>query len=109
MSDIKIESNIVGDWDVSALTPFGVTKSTVTISSKEPYVSGTIVGENGSLDFNNGKFDGNKLSFSATVDTPIKATLFANVEIINNKFFSGTLMIDQYMRIDVKGSKNVDL
>jgi hypothetical protein len=67
------------------------------------------VGENGSLDFNNGKFDGNKLSFFATVDTPIKATLFVNVEIVNDKFFSGTLMIDQYMRIDVKGSKNVNL
>ncbi|CAB4143283.1 hypothetical protein UFOVP784_105 [uncultured Caudovirales phage] len=108
MNDQK-QLDITGEWDVSALTPFGVTKSKVIISSEEPYISGTIIGENGSLDFNNGKFEGDKLSFSTTVDTPIKATLFVNVDIINNKAFSGTLTIDQYMTISVKGNKNVNL
>jgi hypothetical protein len=107
MSDIKL--NIIGKWDVSALTPFGINEATVKILAVEPNVSGTIVGKNGSLDFTNGIIDGNKLSFSATVDTPIKATLFADVEIVDDKAFSGTLKIDEYMTIDIRGDKNVDL
>jgi hypothetical protein len=103
------ELNITGEWDVSALTPFGATKSKVTISSKESYISGTIIGENGSLDFSDGKFEGNKLLFSTTVDTPIKATLVVDVEVTDDKTFSGTLKIDEYMTIDIKGNKNVNL
>lgn len=109
MSNIKIESNIIGEWDVSALTPFGVAKSKVTIVSADPYISGTIVGENGSLDFDNGTVNSDNLSFSATVDTPIKATLFVDVKIIDSKFFSGTLKVDKYMEISIEGSKNVNL
>ena len=100
--------DIIGDWTVSALTPFGISSSNVNIKSIEPFVSGTIVGERGSLDFDNGIVSSDTITFSATVDTPIKATLTVNVEVIDDKF-KGTLEVDQYMKIDIRGQKNVNL
>jgi hypothetical protein len=104
----KILSNIIGNWKVSALTPFGISSSNVNIKSIEPFVSGTIVGERGSLDFDNGIVSGDKITFSATVDTPIKATFTVNVQVVDDKF-EGTLEIDQYVKLDIKGQKNVNL
>jgi hypothetical protein len=104
----KIFSNIIGNWKVSVLTPFGTSNASATIESIEPFVSGTIVGERGSLDFDNGVVSGDTIIFSATVDTPIKATLTVNVEVVDDKF-EGTLEIDQYGKLDIKGEKNVNL
>jgi hypothetical protein len=100
--------DIIGDWEVFTLTPFGISSSKVSIKSIEPLVSGTIVGERGSLDFDNGVITGNTLTFLVTADTPIKATLTVNVEVIDDKF-QGTLQIDQYAKLDIRGEKNVNL
>jgi hypothetical protein len=108
MNSINTNLNTTGDWDVFALTPFGTSKSKVTFASVEPVVSGTITGERGSLNFSNGVIDGNKLTFSTVVDTPIKATLFVDVEVFEDKF-AGTLTVDEYMKIDIRGQKNVNL
>jgi hypothetical protein len=43
-----------------------------------------------------------------TADTPIKATLTMRVEVIDDKF-KGTLEVDQYMKVDIRGQKNVNL
>ena len=107
MNDQKI-SNIIGDWQVSAFTPFGVSNSTAKITSIEPFVSGTIIGERGSLDFDNGTFENNVLTLSMIADTPIRATLVVNAEVIDDKF-EGTLQVDEYMKIVIKGQKNVNL
>ena len=104
----KILSSIIGNWKVFALTPFGISNSNVNIKSIEPFVSGTIVGERGSLDFDNGIVSGDTITFSATVDTPIKATFIVNIQVVDDKF-EGTLEIDQYVKLDIKGQKNVNL
>jgi hypothetical protein len=107
MNDQKTP-NIIGNWQVSAFTPFGVSNSAVNITSIEPFVSGTIIGERGSLDFDNGTLVSNILTFSVIADTPIRATLAVNVEVIDDKF-EGTLQVDEYMKIVIKGQKNVNL
>ena len=107
MNDQKTP-NIIGDWQVSAFTPFGVSSSTAKITSIEPFVSGTIIGERGSLDFDNGTVENNILAFSVIADTPIRATLVVSAEVIDDKF-EGTLQVDEYMKIVIKGQKNVNL
>ena len=107
MNDQKT-SNIIGNWQVSAFTPFGVSNSTANITSIEPFVSGTIIGERGSLDFDNGTFENNVLTLSVIADTPIRATLTVKVEVTEDKF-EGTLQVDEYMKIVIKGQKNVNL
>ncbi len=108
MNSIDISLDIIGNWDVSTFTPFGISTSKVTISSIEPFISGIINGEKGSLTFTNGEISDNTLTFSANVDTPIKATLYVSVEIIGDKFV-GILTIDEYAKLNIKGQKNVNL
>lgn len=100
--------NIVGNWDVVVDTPFGESKAKAKIKELKPSVSGTVDGENGSLDFNDGNIVDNVLTFTSSVDTPIKATLFVSVKITENKFV-GHLLIDEYMKVNIRGVKNVDL
>lgn len=104
----KILSNIIGTWQVSVPTPFGINISNVNIKSIEPFVSGTITGERGSIDFDNCIVSGDTITFCVTVDTPIKATLTVSVKVIDDKF-QGTLEIDQYTKLPIIGKKNVDL
>ncbi len=101
-------SSLIGNWNVVIDTPFGESKAKASIKELNPFVSGTIDGENGSFDFNNGIINENKLTFSATVDTPIKATLSVGV-YMENEEFTGTLMIDEYMTVNIRGIKNVNL
>jgi hypothetical protein len=101
-------SNIIGNWDVIVYTPFGESKAVASIKKLDPFVSGTIDGERGSFDFSNGTISENTLTFFAPVDTPIKANLSVSVEVESDKF-TGTLMVDKYMSVAIKGVKNVSI
>jgi hypothetical protein len=100
--------NIIGNWDVIVDTPFGESKALALIKAINPFITGTIDGERGSFDFDNGVVNENVLTFFASVDTPIKAKLSVDVAIEDNEF-SGTLMIDEYMKVAIRGIKNVNL
>jgi hypothetical protein len=100
--------NIIGNWNVIVYTPFGESKAVALIKAVDPFVSGTIEGERGSFDFSNGVVSENILTFSTSVDTPIKAQLSVDVAIGNDKF-SGMLMIDEYMKVVIRGIKNVNI
>ncbi|MEY4333116.1 MAG: hypothetical protein RLZZ196_1854 [Bacteroidota bacterium] len=100
--------NIIGNWNAIIETPFGESKANVLIKTINPFVSGTVNGENGSFDFDNGTFTQNTLVFSSTVDTPIKATLYISV-LIEGEKFTGTLTMDEYMTVNIRGFKNVNL
>lgn len=100
--------DIIGNWDVYIQTPFGVAKATALIKDTSPFIIGTVNGENGSFDFSNGVMTENILSFSATVETPIKATLTVQVTVEGDNF-AGDLMVDQYLRVSIRGTKNVDI
>ena len=100
--------NIIGDWDVYIQTPFGVAKATALIKDISPFITGTVNGENGSFDFNNGVMTENTLSFSATLETPIKATLTIKV-VVEGDNFVGDIMVDQYLKTSIRGAKNVNI
>lgn len=100
--------NIIGNWNAIIETPFGESKATVSISAIDPAVCGTVVGENGSFSFDSGSIINGVLRFVATVDTPIRATLRTQATIESDSFF-GILMIDDYMKVNIRGNKNVNI
>ena len=108
MNSVDASLDITGNWDVFTFTPFGISASKAVISSIEPFISGIITGEKGSLFFSNGEINNSVLTFSANVDTPIRATLSISVEVIEDKFV-GILTIDEYAKLNVRGQKNVNL
>lgn len=100
--------DIIGIWNATIHTPFGESKATVSFVSADEPISGTVLGENGSFNFDDGVLLENKLTFSTTINTPIKATLKINATIEDDSFL-GTITIDEYARVVIEGNKNVNL
>jgi hypothetical protein len=100
--------DITGNWEAYIQTPFGEAKAIALIKEDDVTISGTINGENGSFDFDNGTIIENTFVFSATIDTPIKATISVSAEI-EDYTFKGKLMIDEYLTMNILGKKNVNI
>ena len=67
--------SVAGTYDCVTKTPMGDQKSKVTITVDGDTFTGTNVGAMGSMDLENGKVDGNKLTWSMKMTVPMPMTL----------------------------------
>ena len=92
-----------GKWDVTMNTPMGAQKSTLTLNVNGGEVTGKMEGAQGALEIQNGKANGDELSWTAdmTQPMPIKLEFSAKVDgdsisgsvklgAFGNASFSGT-------------------
>ena len=66
---------VAGTYECVTKTPMGDQKSDVTINVDGDTFTGTNVGAMGSMDMENGKVDGNKLTWSMKMTVPMPMTL----------------------------------
>ena len=64
-----------GNWNIVMTTPMGERKATLTIKSAGSALTGTMSGEQGSGEIADGKVDGNKVSWKASIQNPMPLTL----------------------------------
>lgn len=62
--------SVTGNWRLTMNTPFGVQTPLLEIKSASPY-SGTLTGSTGTAELEQLKVDGNSVSFTAKVSTPM--------------------------------------
>ena len=67
--------SVAGTYECVTKTPMGDQKSDVTINVDGDTFTGTNVGAMGSMDMENGKVDGNKLTWSMKMTVPMPMTL----------------------------------
>ena len=67
--------SVAGTYECVTKTPMGDQKSDVTITVDGDSFSGSNVGAMGSMDMENGKVDGNKLTWSMKMTVPMPMTL----------------------------------
>ena len=67
--------SVAGTYDCVTKTPMGDQKSDVTIVVDGDTFTGSNVGAMGSMDLENGKVDGNKLTWSMKMTVPMPMTL----------------------------------
>jgi hypothetical protein len=67
--------SVAGTYEVVTKTPMGDQKSTMTINVDGGSFTGTNVGATGSLTLDNGKVDGNKLTWTMNMTVPMPMTL----------------------------------
>ena len=92
-----------GNWDVTMNTPMGAQKSKLTLNVNGSELTGKMEGAQGALEIQNGKANGNELSWTAdmTQPMPIKLEFTAKVDgdsisgsvklgAFGNASFSGT-------------------
>lgn len=68
-------ANVDGAWDCVVKSPLGDQQSVFTIASNGDSFTGDMVGAMGSLDVEDGKVEGNKLSWKMNLKVPMPMTL----------------------------------
>src|SRR5258706_5246303 len=64
-----------GKWEIVINSPLGAQKATLDITTDGNTLTGTQTAQQGSGPLENGKVDGNGLSWSAKITTPLPLTL----------------------------------
>ena len=68
--------SVDGNWKITVQTPMGPQDSTVTLKSDGATLSGTQVAPNGgSAEIEDGKVEGNQISWNAKITKPMPMTL----------------------------------
>ncbi|HEX7042998.1 MAG TPA: hypothetical protein VF203_00150 [Burkholderiales bacterium] len=63
--------SVVGNWKLTMETPFGVQTPLLEIKEAGGVYSGTLAGSTGTAELEQLKVEGNRVSFSAKVSTPM--------------------------------------
>lgn len=81
---------IDGAWDLVLKAPNGVQKSVLTLKSDGAALTGTISNDSfGVQDIEDGKFDGETLSWKSKITKPLKLTLSYTAKLDGNNNISG--------------------
>jgi hypothetical protein len=64
-----------GKWNISVETPIGTRQATLTLSAAGSALTGTQSADGGSAAINDGKLDGNKVSWKVAITDPMPITL----------------------------------
>ena len=68
-------ADVDGTWDTVVKSPLGDQKSTLTVKSDGSTFTGTNAGAMGSVDIDDGKVDGNTISWTMKMTVPMPMTL----------------------------------
>ena len=66
---------IDGDWNIAVNSPMGKQESKITFASDGSTLTGTQSAQGNSQPVNNGKIDGDTVTWSASITTPFPMTL----------------------------------
>jgi len=74
-----------GTWKITVNTPMGVQEGTLTLKTEGTKLTGTQNGPNGSMAIQNGKVDGNKLTWTADMTQPMPLKLEFSVTVAGDQ------------------------
>jgi hypothetical protein len=64
-----------GTWNTTMNTPMGAQQGTLTLATNGSDLSGKLAGPQGEIDITDGKVDGNRLTWKASITSPMAMTL----------------------------------
>ncbi|WP_082703427.1 hypothetical protein [Novosphingobium sp. Fuku2-ISO-50] len=95
---------VAGTYEVVTKTPMGDQKSTLTVNVSGDAFTGSNVGPMGSLDITDGKVDGQTISWSSKITTPMPMTLDCKATI-DGDAISGTVKAGMFGSFPLNGSR----
>ena len=99
-------SSVDGKWNTIVNTPIGQQKGQLTVQSDGDQFSGTLSTLQGDLAVEQGKVDGNKLSWISELEKPMPMRLEFQVEISDDTM-EGTVKMGNFGIAPVHGSREV--
>lgn len=97
-------SKVDGAYDCVTKTPMGDQSSVFTIVSNGDSFHGTNAGPMGSLDVENGKVDGNRLSWTMKMTVPMPMTLTCEA-VVDGDTINGSLDTGMFGKITMSGKR----
>lgn len=93
-----------GKWDVTMNTPMGAQKGVLDITVEGDGLSGTMTGAQGALQLDNGKANGNDLSWTANMTQPMPMTLEFSATV-DGDAISGNVKLGAFGTASFSGSR----
>ena len=97
-------SGVDGSYDCVTKSPMGDQKSVFTVNSSGDSFTGQNAGAMGSLDVENGKVDGNKLTWTMNMKVPMPMTLEAEA-VIDGDTLTGTIKAGAFGSMAMTGTR----
>ena len=97
-------SGVDGSYDCVTKSPMGDQKSVFTVKSDGDSFTGQNAGAMGSLDVENGKVDGNKLTWTMAMKVPMPMTLEAEA-VIDGDTLTGTIKAGAFGSMAMTGTR----
>ena len=97
-------SQVDGSYDCVTKSPMGDQKSVFTVTSDGATFTGQNAGAMGSLDVENGKVDGNKLTWTMNMKVPMPMTLEAEATI-DGDTLTGTIKAGPFGSMAMTGTR----
>ena len=96
--------SVAGTYECVTKTPMGDQKSDVTITVDGDTFTGTNVGAMGSMDMENGKVDGNTLTWTMKMTVPMPMTLEGEA-IVDGDTITGTVKAGAFGAFPLNGTR----
>ena len=97
-------SDVDGTYDVTINSPMGSQNAKVTLSTDGDALTGTLAGQNGSLDIQDGKVDGDTLTWSAQMVQPMPMKLEFTASV-NGDEISGSVQLGAFGSAPFSGKR----
>ena len=97
-------SNVDGTWNTVVNTPMGEQKGQLTVNSDGDSFSGSMSGNQGTLEITDGAVDGNKLTWTAQISQPMPMKLSFDVEVDGDEL-SGNVQLGAFGNAPIKGTR----
>ena len=96
--------SVAGTYECVTKTPMGDQKSDVTIVVNGDTFTGTNAGQMGSMDMENGKVDGNKLTWTMKMTVPMPMTLEGEATV-DGDTITGTVKAGAFGSFPLSGTR----
>lgn len=96
--------SVAGTYEVVTKTPMGDQKSTMTVVVDGDTFTGTNAGAMGSMSMDNGKVDGNKLTWTMNMTVPMPMTLEGEATVDGDSI-TGTVKAGAFGAFPMSGTR----
>ncbi|MFU8814433.1 MAG: hypothetical protein ACNA7W_03745 [Pseudomonadales bacterium] len=93
-----------GTWNTTMNTPMGAQQGTLTLATNGAELSGKLAGPQGEIDITDGKIDGDKLSWKASITSPMAMTLDFDATIDGDSI-SGNVKLGAFGNATFSGTR----
>lgn len=97
-------SQIDGKYDVTTKTPMGDQKGTLTLATDGDSLTGSLSGDQGSIDLADGTVNGDDLSWTANITSPMPMKLEFSAKVDGDSI-SGSVKLGAFGSASFEGSR----